>query len=118
MGSWQSISSRPGGDSAFHQPCQRGFGGVALAAEHRLAKEHASQQYPVQPAHQFAIQAHFDAVGVTLRVQFTIGVVHLGRDPGSRGVFAPRGAGAHHGGEVAIENHLKATISQCFRQAA
>ena len=81
-------------------------------------KNTLSQQHAVQPADQSAVQTHLDAVRVTMRVKLAIRGAHFRRDPGARGVLAPRRAGIDHRGEVAVECHSKATISQRFGKAA
>ncbi len=68
-GSWQSITAMPVAPAGRHQARQRHLGGVALAAEHGLAEEHAAEAHPVEPANQLPAAPDLDAVGVAAPVQ-------------------------------------------------
>ena len=75
---------------------ERDLRGVALAAEHRFAEEHAAQAHPVEAADERAVAPGLDAVGVTQAMQLEVGGAHLGGDPGARARRARRGAAVDH----------------------
>src|SRR4029077_11801215 len=67
-----------------HQVRERGLGGIAPAAEHRLPDEPPAQAYAVNTTREHPRVADLDAVRVPEVVQLQIGGAHLARDPGTR----------------------------------
>ena len=121
VGSWQSMSWSPATTARSASRGEGRFRGVvASAAEHRFAertRRPMSTPYRLRPTSCPSRRTStLCAWPRACSSQYAACI--SGRDPGAGGVLAPRGAGVDHGGEVAIESHLKATISQMFLRKA
>ncbi len=67
---------------ARHQPGERHLRGIGAEREHALAEKGAAEADAVQAAHQLALFADFDRMGVAILVKPDVAGLDLGIDPG------------------------------------
>src|SRR5579863_8021973 len=97
---------------------ERHLGGIPLATEHRLAKEHAAEPHAVESADQHLVAVSLDAVRVAQAMKLHIRSTHFPSDPGSRTAW-PRGRTAvDDSREVAVDGSGEAAVAHRFGKAA
>src|SRR5262249_26029460 len=100
-----------------HQMHQRNLAGVALAAEHALAEEGATECDAVEAAHQFALASALDTVAIAEREELVGQAPDRPVDPGFAAPEIRRGAGLHDAIEIRAAAHVETALAHGASEA-
>lgn len=93
------------------QGCQRQFGAIGYAGEHRLPEHGTPQVDAIQARLQLAIHPGLHAVGDAHFVQLNISLDHVFGDPGALLLWArAAGAGPHDSFKLSVESDFEAAL--------